>query len=311
MDALAARAPRPARPRLRHALLVGGCLLLAAAPSVAALAPGAAETPRGLLWSVERNGERGYLLGSLHFYRPDLYPLPPPVEAAYREATVVVFEADPAGLESPSFQARVAARGLLGEGEALSDRLPAEDFERLALHASELGVPLAGLERMRPWFAAVTLAGLEMLRLGLDPTQGMDRILHRRAAGDGKRTVYLEDLDFQVELFAGLGEEEAVELLRQSLDEATALDGRIDGLLDAWVTGDRDSLTELVVGALEPYPAVRERFLDERNEAWIPGIRDTLAAGEPVLVVVGAGHLLGDGSLVELLRRDGYRVEPR
>ncbi len=39
--------------------------------------------------------------------------------------------------------------------------------------------------------------------------------------------------------------------------------------------------------------------------------RVLLAGGQDVLVIVGAGHLLGRDSLPELLRKKGYRVEQK
>ncbi|MBV8095347.1 MAG: TraB/GumN family protein [Acetobacteraceae bacterium] len=49
-------------------------------------------------------------------------------------------------------------------------------------------------------------------------------------------------------------------------------------------------------------------ILEERNLAWMPKLEEQLSSGN-VVVLVGAGHLSGHGSLLELLREKGYRVQ--
>lgn len=52
-----------------------------------------------------------------------------------------------------------------------------------------------------------------------------------------------------------------------------------------------------------------EHLLRERNEHWVPVIKENIAKC-PCLIAVGCRHLLGDDGLIAMLRREGYRVEP-
>ena len=52
-----------------------------------------------------------------------------------------------------------------------------------------------------------------------------------------------------------------------------------------------------------------EHLLRERNEAWIPVIKENIAK-RPCLIAVGCRHLLSGDGLIAMLRREGYRVEP-
>lgn len=47
----------------------------------------------------------------------------------------------------------------------------------------------------------------------------------------------------------------------------------------------------------------------DRNVAWIPLIEEKIAA-RPTMIAVGCRHLLGSQSLIAMLRRKGYTVEP-
>jgi len=54
--------------------------------------------------------------------------------------------------------------------------------------------------------------------------------------------------------------------------------------------------------------AIRKAFLDDRNRAWLPKIRDALSAERPMLIVVGAAHLFGKGGLLALLQSSGHHL---
>src|SRR5688572_987104 len=73
-------------------------LTLALAGVLAAASPAPAQTSpnRGLIWKIERAGQTGWLVGSLHLLTADAYPLPPALDAAFASADVLVEEADPA-----------------------------------------------------------------------------------------------------------------------------------------------------------------------------------------------------------------------
>ncbi|MBQ5938021.1 MAG: TraB/GumN family protein [Bacteroidaceae bacterium] len=52
-----------------------------------------------------------------------------------------------------------------------------------------------------------------------------------------------------------------------------------------------------------------EHLLRERNEAWVPVIKENIAKC-PCLIAVGCRHLLSNDGLIAMLRREGYTVEP-
>lgn len=303
--------------RVRHAASgVEGCVLASdlkpaaePVPEVAAENTPVAPARTGLIWRVERGEASGYLLGSIHMARQDLYPLPDPVEAAYEEATVVAFEADPVELESPELQERVASRSLLPEGTRLQDILPAPTYEELVHRAEEIGMPAYVFDRLEPWAAAMMLTVSELRMGGLHPDWGIDNHLFQRAWRDRKQTAYLEDAAFSLSLITDLTTEQAVSFLQHGLEQSETMLEMVDELLTAWPVGEIDPFEELVLVSFEDHPDIHERFLTARNRAWIEPIEALLASNSPTLVVVGAGHLVGKESVVELLRQRGYCVE--
>jgi uncharacterized protein YbaP (TraB family) len=52
-------------------------------------------------------------------------------------------------------------------------------------------------------------------------------------------------------------------------------------------------------------------MLIRRNQAWLEKIEGLIRQDEAALVIVGAMHLIGPDSVVDLLQKKGYRVEQR
>ena len=50
-------------------------------------------------------------------------------------------------------------------------------------------------------------------------------------------------------------------------------------------------------------------LLDKRNKNWIPVIAKAVAI-KPTFIAVGAGHLGGKKGVINLLRKQGYKVMP-
>jgi uncharacterized protein YbaP (TraB family) len=52
-------------------------------------------------------------------------------------------------------------------------------------------------------------------------------------------------------------------------------------------------------------------MLASRNRKWIPRIEALLNDDKNYLVIVGTGHLVGRGSVIELLKKDGVGATQR
>ena len=64
-----------------------------------------------------------------------------------------------------------------------------------------------------------------------------------------------------------------------------------------------------MVDSMAQYPELHQRLLLNRNTAWIPKLKKWFAADEPCLIIVGAGHLVGEGSVLDLLKKEGWSVQ--
>jgi hypothetical protein len=264
---------------------------------------------RHFLWEVVTGQGRVTLVGSIHTLRQDAYPLPAVYDEAYRAARGLVMETDMAAMEDPGFQARLLTMGLYPQGEALRDRLSPEAYAALAEALTARGLPPEQFARFKPWFCAFTLTLLELQRLGYQPQYGLDRHFYGKALRDGKPLFHLEPVEAQVRLLASLDQEGQEDFLLQSLQELDLLASRAAEMTEAWRTGDAEGLDAFIRRSFEGFPGLYDRFFTERNRSWVPEIEELIREGKDVLVVVGAGHLVGEQGLVRMLEDRGHVLE--
>jgi len=164
---------------------------------------------------------------------------------------------------------------------------------------------------MKPWFAALTMVAIKLQRMGLDPKFGVDRHLAERAKSTGKPTGGLETLEFQLGIFDRLSKREQELMLRETVGELERLDRDIDAVVSAWLKGEGDQLASLLNAGMQEYPELYENILVARNRRWVGGIEKLIQQESGAMVVVGAAHLVGKDSVVEMLKAKGYSVEQR
>jgi uncharacterized protein len=289
-----------------------GWLLLCALLAVAApvLAKPAADAP--FLWHLHVTGDAGavrhHLIGSVHLLPESAQPLPAAHLRAYAAAQRVVFETDLEAIASEGLQSRMlAAATQVGDG-GLRAEIAAPLYRRLQQRLPQMQLQPTLCDTVRAWFCALTLELTAFLRAGFEPALGIDPQLHARARRDGKPVVWLEAPEQQLELFTqmpeGLGEQFLASALDGLDDEALSP----QRLLDAWRANDRAHLAEQVERMRRDHPQAHARLLIERNHAWLAPLDTWLRDGTPTLIVVGAAHLVGADSLIELLRGRGYVV---
>jgi hypothetical protein len=302
---------------------------IAAAVSVAAVAADRAQpaaedsadapSPVPLLWKVSDADNEIYLLGSFHMLKPTDYPLSKDVDGAFDDAETVVFELSPEEMSSPALGMAMGQAALRRDGTMLDSELPAPVAEKLrawnetnAASLQKMGLPPQVFQMFEPWFVGLTISIVEMNKLGLDPAIGLDMHLSDRARRASKPTLGLEQGSEQIAVFDGMGKDEQLQFLEESLNEADDATVEIEKLHDAWRRGDATGLWNGMAAEMRTeYPALYRRINVARNDAWVPKLQRMLdgETGDDTLVVVGALHLLGDDGVVEKLRAKGYTVE--
>ena len=260
------------------------------------------------LWQVSGRHNRVYLLGSIHLLRDQDYPLPRAFFAAYEDAESLVMELDMDDMDPLEGQLLSNELGLIKDGRELRDLMGARPYaeaERLALAAE---VPLALLANAEPWFAAVNVEIMLLMRMGFNPALGLDSQLAELAQADGKTITGLETLREQFELLDGLSPGAQREMLLQALAEGVDMQDTMDGMIDAWRSGDVDYLADKMLADVSGDPELNRVIVVDRNRDWTGRIEALLDDSEDYLVIVGTLHLVGKDGVPNLLKARGHEV---
>lgn len=288
--------------RQRH-----GLAALTAAGLVALAAPAAAAPA---VWSVSDGDSTVYLFGSVHALPEGGFSIDGELARAWRDAQAVCLEVDTTALTPEETMQITLARAIDAEGRSLFDLLGG-DADGIRERAAGAGVDLAPYAPFEPWFASLAITIAAFQQHGYQPDHGVEEILQKQAAADGKKPCGLETVDEQLGLLDGLPAPIQREMLLQTIDEIAGLDRELAALLAGWRAGDDRALERLLDEDMAAYPEVAERLIYERNARWADKVAAMLEGGGDWLVVVGALHLVGDRGLPELLERRGFRVERR
>jgi uncharacterized protein YbaP (TraB family) len=278
---------------------------------VVSLAAASPVTREPALWVLRDADSTVYLFGTVHLLKRETAWRSQKVDRALAESQEVWFELAEAGDEAAS--AKVAAELLprLGVDTArpLSSKLTEADRARLAAAAAGLGLPVAQLEPMRPWLAALTLALIPITKAGYDPNNGVDKLIATAARAQNKPVRGLETMEQQFRFFADLPPEVEMQVLREAIDDVERGPQVLDQLSAAWAAGDEKAFERLFVDELRDSPELYRVLIDQRNEAWAETIKQRMDGSGVSFVAVGAGHLTGPDSVQAKLARRGIRAE--
>jgi uncharacterized protein len=286
----------------RASLALGGLLLCVTVRADSALHS---------LWELHGKHNTVFLLGSIHVLRESDYPLSPVMLEAYRNAKSVLMEVNLEEISSEQVQAEMLGSAMLPEGKTLPAVLGKERYARADALAREVGVELAMFDQFAPWFAAEAISQLQLTQLGFQPQAGVEMYFMERARSDGKSVAGLETVHDQISLFQNMSLDTQAEYLVSSLEQAHDLPKEVDSMVRAWARGDTQWFADDLQSEFGRDPRLYQSLLVARNRKWVPKIEALLNDDKNYLVIVGTGHLVGQGSVIDLLKKDGIGATQR
>jgi uncharacterized protein YbaP (TraB family) len=268
------------------------------------------QSQKNFLWRVGSGTNTVYLMGSLHFFRKEIYPLNKRIETAFDQANILVVEANVNDITKIDIQ-KLVDSALYLDLETLEKHVSTETYELIKKESGRLGLPLEMINRQKPWFLALVLESLELLKLGFDPNYGIDKYFLSKAEGK-KKILELESLDYQISLLSNLFDKDQELFLLYTLRDLNILEQELGRLTQAWISGDTKSLESILTRGISEdkgLSSIFEKLIYERNKKMVSKIEDFLRTKETYFVIVGAGHLVGDQGIIEILKGKGYIVE--
>ena len=301
--------------KMHRILLALGALAtsLAAAPPAPPAAPLATptaqleEVPTGTpaqpaIWQVSDKDTTIFLFGTIHALPQGIDWFGERIASAFngsQELVTEIVEADPAAM-----QASVRAKAMLPADKTLRGMLTPAQRTKYDAALTTYGIPVAALDRFKPWYAAVFLSALPVLRDGYAAQNGVEELLNARAKAAKRPHSALETAEYQLGLFDSLPPETQLRYLNEVVTDLPTARNQLGEMVEAWKRGDADALARLM-NEDQDEPELMERLVTNRNKTWADWIKARLDKPGVVFVAVGAGHLAGAGSVQDQLRTRG------
>ncbi len=260
------------------------------------------------LWEIKNAHSTLYLFGTVHLLPNDTqwrYPMLDKAIATSDSLTIELTDDDQAQM-----QALVTQYGLDPMHTLSSQLTPAENVS-LTKAAQTAGVPggIQTLEVMKPWLASLTLAMAPLIKAGLDPAHGVDKLLQAQMERAGKPVDALETSEQQIRFLADLPQPLQLDFLRSTLHDVDKDSSELTGLIDAWKAGDTNAIARLEDDDIrKESPALYKTLIVERNKAWAGKIAAMLQHPGTVFIAVGAAHLAGPDSVQAQLGKLGIEA---
>ncbi|MBM4152901.1 MAG: TraB/GumN family protein [Kiritimatiellaceae bacterium] len=261
------------------------------------------------VWKAEKEGSILYLGGTCHLLRASDFPLPPEFETAYRAADSLIFETDIGKMKDPDFQMQLMTQATYTDGSTLADHLSAPVYNKLNQYCSEQQIPLAMLSTFKPSLVGIFILTTELSKLGVTQ-EGADHFLYAKAKSENKTVRGLETLQQQLQFIVNMGKGKEDAMILQMLDDVHTIKQDYEEIVGAWKSGNTNSLNQLMnLKIKETYPEIYKELIVDRNHNWFPVIDACQKTPETEFILVGAAHLVGPDSLIEMLKKSGYTVE--
>jgi uncharacterized protein len=261
------------------------------------------------VWAIRGDHNTVYLAGSVHLLKASDSHLPPAFDRAYGGSKALVMELDMSKVDQMQAATWMMEHGMLKEGTTLRATIGDDRYHRVSTEAERLGVPMEVLDMMQPWAIGLQLIELQYMQLGFDPQQGVEQQLQQRAHADGKPITGLETMDDQLGVLQGMSYPDQARFLDMVVNDMHDVESETQSVVSAWRSGDAAKLAALLSDEYKSFPVLYRMLVTDRNKRWVPQIEKLLHGNQDYFVVVGALHLVGDGGLLDLMRRDGFKPE--
>ncbi|MEO0897597.1 MAG: TraB/GumN family protein [Bacteroidota bacterium] len=264
------------------------------------------EKTNSLIWSISGNGieNPSFLFGTIHIIGSDDFFLPKGTEESFDQVKHVMMELD---MDDPSMLFSMMKVAMMKD-HTLEDLLGEDEFARLktflldSLNVSKM--QFMGMKQMKPMLGmGVIYPSFINGKLTSYEEKFMKMAKKRKLEISG-----LESIEDQMDAISSISDEDQAKMLMEMVDKFDEQKALFQKLIEYYVAEDIESLFSMMT-EYEEISDVQTELLDERNQNWIPLIKEQTAK-EPTFIAVGAAHLFGEQGVIQLLKNEGYTVLP-
>ncbi len=269
---------------------------------------------KALLWELTGQGisKPSYLFGTIHLIDSKDFFLPKGMLTALDQVKKIIFEIDMKEMNDMSAMMGIMGKIFMKDNITLKDLLSGDDYKYVSDYFQKKGLPTMMVERMKPMFlSALTYGDFEQGGLKTSGMKSYEMELMKMAEDSGKETGGLETIDFQISLFEEIPYDAQAVILLDAIksSEGNQENNQLNEMVKMYLDQDINAMVAMISEEDKNDGFFEDKLLTKRNENWIPLIIEG-AKKEQTFFAVGAGHLGGTKGVINLLRKEGFKVRP-
>lgn len=266
------------------------------------------------LWKLADEDSAVYMMGSVHFADPSIYPPDKFVLDAFESADYLAVEYNLDAI-SEDDTIKVFEAVTYTDGTTLRDHLDADVYDYV-----NTVCPLSDKADTYTISYISTSLMTELLSKVQNITHdaGVDSYFTDLALQENKEIVNIESFDTQLKLLAGLGDDgyESAKLLSTAImfTKPAELKRSLQNTVNMWATCDTEAAAEAMLDitavpdAFKPYAEAEIELTLSRNKQMAEKAIEFLNTSDNYFFVVGLGHYGGENGILSILKNKGYEV---
>lgn len=259
-----------------------------------------------LLWEISGNHLKkpSYLFGTFHLICKEDMPLGPQLKIAVKAASEMYMELD---MDDPA----TMLGGLLlmnMRGDTTLQKLYTEkEYAKVVTFFKDsLHTPITFFKSMKPYFL---MAMLYPKMLPCKTMSGVEEELMKLAKAEKKEIKGLETMAFQAAVFDSIPYTQQAKELLKTIDSLADYKKYFDTMVTVYKNQQLFKMQQLFTQSEFGMEENQDILLDKRNSNWVAQLKIILPK-QSVFIAVGAGHLVGEKGLIQLLKKEGYTLRP-
>ncbi|UKN01494.1 TraB/GumN family protein [Paracrocinitomix mangrovi] len=263
------------------------------------------ENGNSLLWKIEKEGAKtSYMYGTMHMIDAEYFHFTDKMTKLAKESDAIVMEVG--GMPNPLKTMELMK---LDTGDIRSIFTKEEMKTIVGFFDKELGMePDAFFEvygQMKPFFILQAISQ----NYFSSETESYDLQFMSIAGKNEIPLIGLETIEQQLGFFDTIPQEAMNSLIVESIENFKKEKKSTEKMMEIYSEQRVDKLIPLMKKQSPEFMDYSDVFLYDRNKAWIPKIKKEMES-KRIFIAVGAAHLFGDGGVIDLLKKEGYKVTP-
>ena len=259
-----------------------------------------------LFWEISGKGlsKPSYIFGTFHLMCKDDIRFSNALKQSIRDASEIYFEMD---LDDPSNTLGAMLFMNMKGGKSLKDLYSPEEYKRLEqFFKDSLGTSLAMMQRMKP---GIMGAFLYPKLMPCKNMSGIDMEILKIATEQKKEIKGFETIAFQSAVFDSIPYDTQAKELLKTIDSFNVYRKSFDTLLNVYRSQQLAAMDTMFTKSEFGVEENRDIMLDKRNQDWVEQLKKILPE-KSIFMAVGAGHLVGEKGVINLLKKAGYTLRP-